>query len=56
MNRNKDRGLEETEYLVRSPKNAERLRESLREAEEGKSTPDTVENLRHSLGLSPKKK
>jgi len=56
MKRSKDAGLRETEYLLRSPKNAERLLESLREAEHGKGTPDTVENLRRSLGLDRMKK
>lgn len=51
MSPNKDRGFKETEYLLRSPANAKRLRGALLEADQGKGTPDTVENLRRSLGL-----
>jgi hypothetical protein len=54
MKRNKDNGEKETAYLLRSPKNAERLRESLRELELGKGTPETVESLRRSVGLDKK--
>ena len=51
MSPNKDRGLKETEHLLRSPANAKRVLQSLREAEQGRGTPDTVENLRRSRGL-----
>ena len=44
-------GLEETAYLLRSPKNAERLRSALRSAERGARKPETVEELRNSVGL-----
>ena len=54
MKRNKDSGEKETAYLLRSPKNAERLLEALREAELGKGTPETVESLRRSVGLDKK--
>ena len=45
-------GLLETAHLLRSPKNAERLRTSLREAERGKLKPMTVEKLRREMGLA----
>lgn len=44
-------GYMETAYLLRSPSNAKRLREALREADEGKGERMTVEQLRRSLGL-----
>jgi antitoxin YefM len=44
-------GLMETAHLLRSPKNAQRLVESLRELDEGKSEVMTVEELRRSVGL-----
>ena len=37
--------LDETAYLLRSPRNAERLRESLRQFEEGKVVRKTLEEL-----------
>jgi antitoxin YefM len=43
--------LTETAYLLRSPKNAERLLESLREIERGGGEVTTVEELRRSVGL-----
>jgi antitoxin YefM len=43
--------LTETAYLLRSPKNAERLLGSLREAELGGGEVMTVEELRRSVGL-----
>ncbi len=43
--------LMETAYLLRSPKNAERLLESLRELEQGGGEVMTVEELRRSVGL-----
>ena len=43
--------LMETAYLLRSPKNAERLFESLLELEQGGGEVMTVEELRHSVGL-----
>jgi len=45
--------LMETAYLLRSPKNAERLFEAIRWAEQGKGEPETVESLRRSVGLDP---
>jgi antitoxin YefM len=43
--------LMETAYLLRSPKNAERLLESLREVEQGGGEVMTLEELRRSVGL-----
>ena len=45
--------LMETAYLLRSPKNAERLFEAIRWAEQGNGEPETVESLRRSVGLDP---
>ena len=44
-------GLIETAHLLRSPKNAERLLESLRELEQGGGEVMTVDELRRSVGL-----
>jgi antitoxin YefM len=43
--------LMETAHLLRSPKNAERLLESMREMERGEGKVETVDSLRRSLGL-----
>ena len=43
--------LMETAYLLRSPKNAERLLGALRRAENGEGKVETVEELRKSVGL-----
>jgi antitoxin YefM len=43
--------LMETAHLLRSPKNAQRLFESLRELEQGRGEVMTLEELRHSVGL-----
>lgn len=43
--------LMETAHLLRSPKNAQRLSESLRELERGGGEVMTLEELRHSVGL-----
>ena len=43
--------LMETEYLLRSPKNAERLMQALQESERGGREVMTVEELRRSVGL-----
>ena len=43
--------LMETAYLLRSPKNAERLLGALRRAENGEGRIETVEELRKSVGL-----
>jgi antitoxin YefM len=41
----------ETAYLLRSPKNAERLFESLRELDRGGGEVMTLDELRRSVGL-----
>jgi hypothetical protein len=46
---NKDRGFEETEYLLRSPKNAERLREALAWSVEMDSMPLPAKSAEESL-------
>jgi len=51
MKRNSDRGLKEAEYLLRSPANARRLMQALREVAEGKGQVMSVEELRRSVGL-----
>jgi antitoxin YefM len=43
-------GLNETAHLLRSPANAKRLFESLRELDRGKGKKMTVEELRRSVG------
>lgn len=43
--------LMETAHLLRSPKNAERLLDSLREMDRGKGKVETVGSLRRPLGL-----
>jgi antitoxin YefM len=47
-------GLEETAHLLRSPANAKRLLESLRELDRGRGKRMTVGELRHSVGLEEK--
>jgi antitoxin YefM len=54
MKRNKHKGLKETAYLLRSPKNAERLLAALREAKMGKGSAESIESLRLSVGLGKK--
>jgi len=44
-------GLSETAYLLRSPKNAERLFESLREIDRGGGEVMSLDELRRSVGL-----
>ena len=44
-------GLEETAYLLRSPANAKRIRDALRELDQGKGKNMTVAELRRSVGL-----
>ena len=51
MNTNDVPKLDETEYLLRSPKNAERLLAALAWSEAGEGVPQTVEELRAEFGL-----
>jgi antitoxin YefM len=44
-------GLLETAHLLRSPRNASRLRAALKRALQGKIRPRSVARLRHDLGL-----
>ena len=44
-------GLEETAHLLRSPKNARRLLESITEVRSGEGVALTVEELHHQSGL-----
>ena len=44
-------GLSETAYLLRSPNNAERLFESLREIDRGGGEVMSLDELRRSVGL-----
>ena len=43
----------ETSYLLRSPKNAERLLRALRRAEKGEGKPQSLDRLRREVGLEP---
>ncbi len=45
-------GWRETEYLLRSPKNAEKLREAEEEIRAGKGVVMTAEELRERFGLT----
>jgi antitoxin YefM len=44
-------GLMETAYLLRSPKNAERLLNALRRAQRKEGTPQTIQELKSEVGL-----
>ena len=48
-------GLDETAHLLRSPANARRLLESLRELDRGKGKKMTLDELRRSVGLEKKR-
>ena len=41
----------ETDYLLRSPRNAQRLREAMARADAGEGDPVDLEELRRCLGL-----
>jgi antitoxin YefM len=45
--------LTETDYLLRSPKNAKRLLGAIRRAKRGQLRKMTVEELRREVGLEP---
>jgi len=47
-------GLLETAHLLRSPRNAERLRASIREGRQGKGRRTSLEQLRREFGLDAK--
>jgi antitoxin YefM len=44
-------GLMETAYLLRSPKNAERLLRALVRAQQEKGAPQTIDELKREIGL-----
>jgi antitoxin YefM len=44
-----------TEYLLSSPRNAERLLRALEDAKRGERKPQTVEEFRKELGLDRKR-
>lgn len=44
-------GLLETAHLLRSPKNAKRLLKALIEVQEGKGTPQSIDELKREFGL-----
>ncbi len=44
-------GLLETAHLLRSPRNAEQLLSALARAHQREGTPQTVEDIRHEIGL-----
>lgn len=46
-------GLMETAHLLRSPKNARRLKAALRRAQRGLGRPEPVAKLRREMGLVP---
>jgi antitoxin YefM len=48
-------GLDETAHLLRSPANAKRLLESIRELDRGKGKTTTIAELRRSAGLEKRR-
>jgi antitoxin YefM len=46
-------GLMETAYLLRSPKNAQRLLTAMRRAEKGQGKPQSLSELRREMGIEP---
>ena len=44
-------GLLETAHLLRSPKNAQRLKSAMRRAERGEGKRQSVEDIRREMGL-----
>lgn len=47
----KKRKIDETEYLLRSPRNAARLLRALERSKRGEGKPQTVEEFRKEMGL-----
>jgi antitoxin YefM len=47
----KKRKIDETEYLLRSPRNAERLLRALERSKRREGKPQTVEEFRKEIGL-----
>ena len=47
-------GILETNHLLRSPKNAQRLLKTLLKVQEGKGTPQTIAELKKEFGLEEK--
>jgi len=47
-------GILETNHLLRSPKNAQRLLRALLKVQEGKETPKTIGELKREFGLEEK--
>ncbi|GBD91219.1 antitoxin YefM [bacterium BMS3Abin04] len=47
-------GILETNHLLRSPKNAQRLLKALLKVQEGKGTPQTIAELKKEFGLEEK--
>jgi antitoxin YefM len=46
-------GLMETAYLLRSPKNAQRLLTAMRRAAKGQGKPQSLSDLRREMGIEP---
>jgi len=51
----KRKKMDETEYLLSSPRNAKRLLRALEDAKRSEIKPQTVEELRKELGLGRKR-
>ncbi len=51
----KRKTIDETEYLLRSPRNAKRLLRAMEDAKRGERKPQAIEELRKELGLEPKR-
>jgi hypothetical protein len=49
----KSEAMSETEHLLQSPKNAERLLKAMEQAKAGTGKPQTIEELRKDLGIDP---
>lgn len=51
----KDASTRETEHLLKSPKNAERLLQALRRSLRGEGKPQSIEELRREFGLDERR-